>query len=139
VWSRTYIASVATVLAVAAGSGIAGSTDNPPAAAFTAEQAAAGRAAYGRSCARCHMPDLSGNGDVPPLSGDIFRTSWQSRSTKDLVEYLSATMPPEGPRPATETYLAISAYILQANGAATGEEPLSNATAVPLGALLPAR
>ena len=34
-------------------------------------------------------------------------------------------MPPEGPRPPAETFLAISAYGLQSNGAVTGDQPLS--------------
>lgn len=137
---KTYIAGAATVLAVAAAAVLVGeAADNPPAAAFTAEQAAAGKAAYARSCAGCHMPDLSGNNDVPQLSGTLFRSSWGTRSTKDLIEYLSATMPPEGPKPEADAYVAISAYILQANGATTGDEPLTGATAIPLNSLLPAR
>lgn len=85
------------------------------------------------------MPDLSGNGDIPQLSGEIFLSTWRTRSTKELFDYLSATMPPAGPRHGAETYLAISAYILQANGAVTGAEALTDSTAVPVGSLLPAR
>jgi mono/diheme cytochrome c family protein len=106
--------------------------------AFTAEQVAAGRVAYARSCASCHMPDLSGNGDIPQLSGGLFLSTWRTRSTKDLVDYLSATMPPTGTRPGPETLLAISAYVLQSNGAVTGEQALSGSTAVPIGSLVQA-
>lgn len=93
--------------------------------------------AYARNCASCHMPDLSGNGDIPQLSGEIFLSTWRARSTKELFDYLSATMPPAGPRHEAETYLAISAYILQSNGAATGAQALTGSTEVPLEALLP--
>lgn len=137
--ARALIISIATVLTVAMRVAFADGPVDTPASAFTAEQAAAGRTAYTRQCAGCHMPDLSGNGDVPQLSGDIFRSSWRTRSTKDLFDYLAATMPPEGPRAGMETYLAISAYILQANGVATGAEPLTGATTIPLIELLPGR
>src|SRR5262245_50045741 len=63
---------------------------------FTAQQAAAGRAAYDASCASCHMPDLAGRGEAPPLAGATFLGAWRTRTTKDLVEYIQATMPPNG-------------------------------------------
>ena len=34
---------------------------------FTTEQADAGRVAYAKNCAACHMPDLSGDNEKPPL------------------------------------------------------------------------
>ena len=137
---KARIAGAATASAVAVSLTIVAGAQAPaPSPAFTAEQAAAGRVAYARNCASCHMPDLSGNGDIPQLSGEIFLSTWRTRSTKELVDYLSATMPPTGPRQGTETYLAISAYILHANGAATGAQTLSASTAVPVASLLPTR
>ena len=138
---KTAFFAGAAAASVAAASFVVVTAQAPPStvAAFTAEQAAAGRVAYAQSCARCHMPDLSGNGDIPQLSGDVFLSTWRTRSTKDLVDYLSETMPPAGPKQGPETYLAIGAYILQSNGALTGAEPLSRSTAVPLGSLLPMR
>ena len=41
--------------------------------AFTAAQAAAGRAAYQERCASCHLPDLRGSNEAPPLAGAQFR------------------------------------------------------------------
>jgi mono/diheme cytochrome c family protein len=138
VFKKAYIAGAATASAVADCLTMgAGALAPAPPPAFTAEQAAAGRVAYARNCASCHMPDLSGNGDIPQLSGEIFQSTWRKRSTKELVDYLSATMPPAGPRHGTETYLAISAYILHANGAVTGAQALDASTAVPLASLLP--
>jgi mono/diheme cytochrome c family protein len=140
VFRKAYIAGAATASAVAVSLTIvSGQQPQTLSPAFTAEQAAAGRAAYARSCAGCHMPDLSGNGDIPQLSGEIFLSTWRARSTKELVDYLSATMPPAGPRHGTETYLAISAYILHSNGAVTGAQALNASTAVPLASLLPTR
>src|SRR6185369_13660893 len=65
-------------------------------AVFTAEQAAAGRAAYQANCASCHMPDLGGRNEAPPLAGVNFMNTWGSRTTRDLFDYMSTTMPPSG-------------------------------------------
>lgn len=97
---------------------------------FTAQQATAGRGAYEKSCASCHLPDLSGSNDVPPLSGAVFMSTWRTRTTKDLLDYMSASMPPGGSSLGAEAFEAIAAYILEKNGAAAGAQPLSGATAV---------
>jgi mono/diheme cytochrome c family protein len=99
---------------------------------FTAEQAAAGRSAYVRSCASCHMPDLSGSNDAPPLAGPIFISTWRTRSTRDLFEYLSASMPPGGSSLSAEAFESITAYILEANGASAGQTLFRATTAVPI-------
>ena len=60
-------------------------------------------------------------------------TTWRGRTTKDLVEYMSATMPPGRPSLAEADYLNITAFILQFNGATAGAQPLVVATAAPIG------
>ena len=105
-------------------------------AVFTAEQAAAGKSAYARSCASCHMPDLSGSNDAPPLAGAVFTATWRARTTKDLFEYLSASMPPGGASLNTEIYESITAYILEANGASPGETSFRATTAVAIDELI---
>src|SRR5438067_725083 len=94
----------------------------PVGAVYTGEQAAAGRAAYQVNCAGCHMPDLGGRNEAPPLAGGNFITAWRSRTTKDLLDYMQATMPPGGASLTPEQYLAIVAYILQTNGAPAGSQ-----------------
>ena len=47
----------------------------PIGATFTAAQATAGQQAYTTSCAGCHMPDLRGNNEAPPLTGQDFMTA----------------------------------------------------------------
>jgi mono/diheme cytochrome c family protein len=106
--------------------------DDRPVAAFTAGQADAGRAAYVQHCATCHMPDLSGGNDAPPLAGTNFLSAWQARTTKDLFEYMSEAMPPGGAALDAKTYLGIVAYVLQANGARPGAQMLGASTAVSL-------
>jgi mono/diheme cytochrome c family protein len=67
----------------------------PTAAPFTAEQAAAGRAAYETTCAGCHGANLAGP-PAPALAGTSFRVGWSSRTTRDLLTAIQA-MPPEQP------------------------------------------
>ena len=62
-------------------------------------------------------------------------TTWGERTTKDLVEYMSATMPPGRPSLAEAEYLNITAFILQFNGATAGAQPLVAATATPIGTI----
>jgi mono/diheme cytochrome c family protein len=110
----------------------------PPAApVFTAQQAAEGRTDYAKHCGSCHMPDLTGNTEIPPLAGKVFMDTWGGRTTKDLFDYLSSAMPYSAPSLTVKSYVAITAYILQSNGAVAGEEPLSVSTAVTIGALAP--
>ena len=99
---------------------------------FTAEQAAAGKTAYGKSCAACHMPDLGGNPDAPPLAGTRFLDTWRTRTTKELFDFVSGSMPPGGSSMTPESYAAILAYVLQSNGAVSGTTRFAASTAVPL-------
>jgi cytochrome c553 len=125
-------------------------------AVFTAEQAEAGRLkiqanSFG-ACTDCHGSTLSGRsgaaGERPPLSslsesyqsliknnggrvpdlvGPAFMKRWGSRSTKDLTAEFEGRFSgslPEGTR------LELIAYILKANGASPGTEPLTLRTDV---------
>src|SRR4029077_9369703 len=73
--------------------------------------------------------------EAPQLAGNNFLNTWRTRSTKDLFEFIQSTMPPTGENLSAPQYLAVSAYILQANGAAAGEAALSATTAVPIGTI----
>lgn len=96
---------------------------------FTAEQAAAGKASYAKACARCHMPDLSGGAnEVPPLAGSTFMSTWGTRTTRELFDYVSGAMPPGGPAENKDTYEALVAFILRSNGALSGNERLTGST-----------
>ena len=101
---------------------------------FTAAQAAAGRAAYEQVCAECHRSDLRGTAHGTELTGLGFMSVWDARPARELFEYLREEMPPgAGGALDDETYLDISAYILQVNGLAAGEQPLTAATEVAIG------
>ncbi len=66
------------------------------------------------------MADLAGRNEAPQLAGNNFMNTWRTRSTKDLFEFIQSTMPPTGENLSAAQYLAVTAYILQANGARRG-------------------
>jgi alcohol dehydrogenase (cytochrome c) len=105
---------------------------------FTQAQAAAGRASYQANCASCHLADLGGSNEARPLAGANFMSTWRERTAQDLIAYLSVTMPPPPAAPGslgTQSYVSLAAFLLQANGAAPGSEPLTAASAVAIGSV----
>ena len=124
------VAMIALGMAVVAG--------QQPAATrlYTAGQAAAGRAAYQANCASCHQANLAGSFEAPQLAGPDFLGVWRNRSPRDLLTFIQSSMPPDTPGIAGEqANLNIVAYILQANGAAAGTQPLLASTGVPIGSI----
>ena len=94
---------------------------------YTAAQAAQGKTAYNDSCGGCHMEDLSGSGQAPPLAGDGFGQYWDGQTVFALYDLTKTTMPQDKPDSLTpEVNLAIVAYMLQANSYPPGTEPLKN-------------
>jgi mono/diheme cytochrome c family protein len=127
---RAFAVTACALLVVSSHAVMVAGRDLSAAPVFTAEQATTGKAAYAKSCASCHLPDLSGNAEIPALAGKPFKEAWGARTTKELLDYMSAAMPYGGPSLPADTYLSILAYILQSNGAATGAQPLSASTTV---------
>jgi mono/diheme cytochrome c family protein len=128
-----------TVLLVAAcGAMLEADQETPAEAAFTREQVTAGKGAFAKACASCHMPDLSGNNEVPALAGASFTSTWGARTTKELFDYMSGAMPPGGPALSVQSYESILAYVLHNNGASAGSNPLTASTRVPIGRLVKA-
>ncbi len=103
---------------------------------FTSDQATAGRAAYREHCSGCHLADLGGQNEAPPLAGVNFMNAWGSRSTRELVAFIQSTMPPGGVGSLDQqTYVSLVAFILQANGAAFGNEPLTATKELKIGSV----
>jgi alcohol dehydrogenase (cytochrome c) len=125
-------------LAVALGAGVGvaltAAQQNAP-AAFTADQASNGRELYQARCASCHMPDMAGRNEAPPLAGSNFLNTWRARSARDLVTYIQTLMPPGAANLTAEQALAVTAFVLQSNGAASGAQPLAATSVVTLGAI----
>jgi PQQ-dependent dehydrogenase (methanol/ethanol family) len=98
----------------------------PSAAVYTPAQADAGRAVYTASCSGCHLADLKGSFEAPQLAGSNFMTQWGDKAVADLQAYLMASMPPTDPgAPGAQAMTNIIAFILQANGARAGSQPLT--------------
>jgi alcohol dehydrogenase (cytochrome c) len=92
---------------------------------YTPAQAQQGRALYGANCAACHGPSLQG-GAGPALAGDNFRATWGTRTLGNLVAFEHAQMPPGRPGSVPEgDDIAITAFILQVNGAPAGTRALA--------------
>ena len=103
---------------------------------FTAEQASAGRAIYQSTCSSCHLPDLKGTFEAPPLAGANFMNMWRNRPTSDLFTRIRNSMPISNPGSLSDQDAAnLVAFILQANGATAGTQALTPETIVPIGAV----
>src|SRR5579863_6111309 len=131
---RTLIGSAAG----AAGASIAMAAAQQPARTgpFTAEQANAGRAIYQATCSTCHLPDMKGTFEAPPLSGANFMNTWRNRTASDLFSRIRNTMPISNPGSLSDQdAVNLVAFILQANGAIAGAQTLAAGTLVPIGAV----
>lgn len=91
---------------------------------YTEEQARRGAKTYAAACAMCHGKELS-NGAAAPLTGASFLQRWNTRSVGNLIRAVRQ-MPPTaaGSLPA-ESYLDVTAFLLQRNGHAAGLKTLA--------------
>jgi mono/diheme cytochrome c family protein len=92
---------------------------------YSEAQAKRGEEKYGRYCASCHGPDLSGADVAPPLAGVEFKTGWNDLSVGDLFERLQTTMPADKPGSVSRQDNAeIVAFLLAKNGFPAGDAEL---------------
>ncbi len=123
------------LLAVAASTAIAAEMAVP---GFTSAQAEEGARIYAVRCASCHGGSLSDGEFAPPLKGYDFLEKWRGRSVGDLSGFIEAQMPPGGAGTLNNGEVAsLAAYILQANKAAAGPQPLPADPAMLAGVPLP--
>jgi cytochrome c553 len=139
--------------------------EEPAPTVFTAAQAETGRVAAMNTCAKCHTPSLKGrvgdpgenpplsslsnefqkfvsnpargqnSGKVPPLLGPVFMSHWEAKTTKDLSTSVYGTARAFFPGTGEPTAPAITAYVLQLNGAKPGPQELTMSTAVEIHSL----
>lgn len=64
---------------------------------YTEAQAKRGDAAYAKSCAGCHGPDLLGEGQAASLVGKDFNSGWTDMSMDDLFQRIRTSMPADAP------------------------------------------
>jgi S-disulfanyl-L-cysteine oxidoreductase SoxD len=100
--------------------------DGAAAAAGGGDQQARGKALYNDKCASCHMENLKGSTETPPLTGDMFWMNWETYSANNLVEQVRTTMPEDNPGALMrQEYVDIIAYVLKTNEVAfTGDLPM---------------
>ena len=107
---------------------------------YTAAQAAQGKAAFERSCASCHGPNLDDGEFAPPLRGNDFRLRWGAKPLDTLFDEMSRTMPPAAPNTLGDAvYTQLLAYLAQENGVTAGTRELTSDAAALRTAMLPAR
>ena len=116
---------------------IAGAAQQPARSSlFTAEQANAGRAIYQSTCSTCHLPNMKGTFEAPPLAGANFMNTWRNRPTSDLFTRIRNTMPISNPGSLSDQdAVDLVAFILQSNGATSGTQALTAENIVPIGAV----
>ena len=123
---------------------------------FTSVQAVAGRAAYEKTCGRCHTLTLMGrqgkederptvaslsdadrkfiaeyDNRVPPLAGKAFLKRWGSKTAAELVARFQEAKFSFKDAGLTddEDIVRITAYVLQVNGAKPGSQGLTRVAA----------
>ncbi|HVB87742.1 MAG TPA: cytochrome c [Candidatus Dormibacteraeota bacterium] len=111
-------------------------TTTPPATKTTADgvyspdQAAKGKDLYSQNCSACHLDDMSGSGEAPPLAGEGFTDSWDGHTVNELDQTVLNTMPLDNPGSLDPSdALAIVTYIFQKNNMPPGAAPLKNDSA----------
>ncbi len=118
--------SAPAALALSALIGSAAFAQTPAPGVYTDAQAQAGRAIYAQSCSGCHQPGLNGYNEALPLKGTAFLSNWRDRPIGALYNFTTKTMPVGSAGSLSpDAYAAVIAYILQANGAKPGAEPLA--------------
>ena len=112
-------------LLVAAAASVGAQPPDAPVSVFTAEQAERGRTLYEEICVECHLSTLAGASEAPPLRGLSFVDAWRAGAVVDLADTIRVTMPPEDRNSLEpqQTY-DLAAFVLRANGAVAGDEPL---------------
>jgi hypothetical protein len=130
---------------------------------FTPAQASAGRAAYEKTCGRCHTLTLMGRqgnpeerpivsslseadqkfiensgGRVPPLAGKVFLQRWGAKTAAQLVtRFQEARFSfDEAGLTDDEDIVRITAYVLQVNGAKAGGQALTRETSTVINSIV---
>lgn len=129
------LVGLTAALLLATAGAIIGARAQQTSSFFTQAQVSAGRNAYAENCMACHQANLAGEGDALPLAGKGFFNEWSNRTTHDLYALIQKTMPyGNGGSLENTTYLNLVAFLLYANGAHAGDQPLAADSNVKIGA-----
>jgi mono/diheme cytochrome c family protein len=133
---RGLVLLVVAMLSASGGFATAGASHRAPDGTYSTEQQRRGERVYRRSCAKCHLTDLSGgdptgaaDSEVPPaLAGPEFFDRWKSASVGALVLTVKRSMPQDAPGTLTiETAVDLVSYLLAMNGMPPGDGDLPTA------------
>ena len=98
---------------------------------YSSTQAQDGLALYQQHCAGCHGQSMGGVPGIPAVSGPAFMAGWQGKSTAELFEYLTTTMPPNKTGSLNRRQMAdVLAAILQGNHFPSGKTRLDEYSAI---------
>ena len=158
--NRIMVAAVGATLGLI-GFPLAGQ-ETPRPAVFTSDQAAAGRAAFDKSCGQCHTYTLRGRkgetGElppleslpvpylkfigpakrVPPLMGNDFARKYSPKTMAQMFSLFRGaadTTPVAVLHMSDDTLVNITAYILQMNGGTPGNEALTKTSSAVFGSV----
>jgi cytochrome c len=97
---------------------------------FSADQAKRGQTVYMAECSKCHLDDLSGGKDSPPLVGNEFLSGWKGKTLGELFDEVRQTMPFDSPgKLMPEQYADVIAFILSSNKFPAGSAELGHEVA----------
>ena len=92
---------------------------------YTDAQAGRGKAGYAQFCAMCHVDNLEGSGQIPPLAGPEFLKNWDGQTLADLFDKMQETMPADAPgKLSHEQNADILSFLLQFNKFPSGSTEL---------------
>lgn len=93
---------------------------------FTDAQVESGEALYDEFCVMCHGDNLENGRFGTPLKGFFFANRWKDRSLGELARYTWEEMPEgNGKYLNMDEYIALIAFILEANGLEPGDTAMS--------------
>jgi mono/diheme cytochrome c family protein len=92
---------------------------------FSVEQAKKGEALAVAQCVSCHGDGLRGGEAAPPLTGDLFNSTWEGVLLSDLADRIRTTMPIDRPGTLSRQQTAdVLAYMLSLSKIPAGAMPL---------------
>jgi mono/diheme cytochrome c family protein len=98
---------------------------------YTEAQAKRGDAVYTQACAGCHAPDLTGDGQAPPLVGKDFNAEWNDLSMDDLFQRVRTSMPADAPGTLKPADVAdVMAFMLNKGNFPAGQTELQSQTEI---------
>ena len=99
---------------------------------YSPQQADRVQMTYQAACAGCHGSEMEGSGIGPPLTGDVFFSTWNARPLSELADKIQRTMPYDSPGSLSrQESIDLTAALLQASQFPAGDAELTEPTTMP--------